>query len=275
MVIDDTDLLAYVDGHLPPERRAGVEAAAAASTEVAARLRRMRASALPYAAAFESQALQPVPAELSQRIMDLVGSHSRRAPRRLASWYGLAASFAAGTLCCALVLKLFSSGWAPLSASAAVAPWIKAVADYQQLYSRATVTNVSEDAAISTRVVSDLQANDGMRVSVPDLRQAGLSFKRIQRLSFHQQPVVQMVYLPEQGEPVALCVTPDARADEAPHAEQLGELSAIAWRQGKLGYVLLGRASAQALLDVAQRIAIGATTSLYGRRGGAATRNAA
>ena len=65
MSIDDTVLLAYVDGQLAPERRAEVEAAAAASPEVAARLAAMKASVLPYAAAFARQALPPLPEHLA------------------------------------------------------------------------------------------------------------------------------------------------------------------------------------------------------------------
>jgi anti-sigma factor RsiW len=152
-----------------------------------------------------------------------------------------------------------------VSATAQVEPWIQAVADYQQLYSRATVTHVTADPQLSARVISDLWTADGMRVVVPDLHGAGLSFKRVQRLSFRGQPVVQMVYLPEQGEPVALCVTRDARRDEKPRAQQMGELTTVAWRHGEFGYVLLGKAPAQALMDLGSRIAKGRTNSLYGR----------
>jgi hypothetical protein len=83
------------------------------------------------------------------------------------------------------------------------------------------------------------------------------------------------VYLPEQGEPVALCVTRDARPDEQPHAQQIGELSTVAWRHGELGYVLLGRGSAQALMDLGRQIATGQTNSLYGRAGSSPAGNAA
>lgn len=68
MTIDDTVLLAYVDGRLTPEGRAEVDAAAADSSEVAARLAAMKASALPYAAAFGRQALPPIPEHLSKNI---------------------------------------------------------------------------------------------------------------------------------------------------------------------------------------------------------------
>jgi anti-sigma factor RsiW len=265
MAIDDTDLLAYVDGQLAPERRAEVEAAVASCPDLARQLSAMRASALPYAAAFGAQALPPVPQELSQRISDLLRADSQRQQRGPSAWPKLAVAFAAGVLGCAIALNVLSPGMTAFSPTAQVEPWIQAVADYQVLYSRATVTHVNEDPQLSASVISDLRNADGMKVVVPDLHTAGLSFKRVQRLSFHEQPVVQMVYLPEQGEPVALCVTRDARPDEKPHAQQVGELSAVAWRQANLGYVLLGKGSSQALMDLGRQIATGHTNSLYGR----------
>jgi anti-sigma factor RsiW len=263
MTIDDTDLLAYADGQLPPDRRAEVEAAVASSAELARRLSAMRASALPYAAAFEGQALPPVPQALSRRIAELVRGDSQRQQRRRWAWPQLTAAFAAGVLCCAIALSLLS----PFSSTAQVEPWITAVADYQQLYSRATVMFVSEDSQLSARVINDLRTADGIKVIVPDLRSAGLNFKRVQRLSFRGRPVVQMVYLPERDEPIALCVTPDARPDETPHAQQIGEMRAVAWRQGNLGYVLLGRNPAKALMELGHQIASGQMNSLYGRTG--------
>jgi len=137
------------------------------------------------------------------------------------------------------------------------------------------VTHVTEDPQLTARVISDLWTADGMRVVVPDLRASGLTFKRVQRLSFREQPVVQMVYLPEQGEPVALCVTRDAGPDEKPRARRIGELSTVAWRQGELGYLLLGKAPAQALMDLGSRIARGHANSLYGRAARSPAGNAA
>jgi anti-sigma factor RsiW len=274
MGIDDTDLLAYVDGRLPQTRRAEVETALATSPRLAARLSAMRASALPYATAFEAQVLPPAPPELRQFLRDLLSAEARPRPRRASSWPRLVAAFAAGVLCCAIAVRSLPSSAPSPAAAAQISPWIKAVADYQQMYSRATVASVTEDPVLSARVLNDLQANDGIALVVPDLRSAALSFKRVQRLSFHDRPVVQMVYLPEHGDPIALCVTPDARPDEPPHAQQIGELNSIAWRQDNLGYVLLSRGSAQALLDLGRHIASGETGRLYGRSGTAVRRAA-
>lgn len=275
MGIDDTELLAYVDGHLPRARRAEVEAAAASSPGVAARLNAMRASALRYAAAFDAQVLPALPPELEQRVGDLLSACARQGRRRESSWPRLAVAFAAGTLCCAIALKLLPSAALPDVAAVQVSPWIKAVADYQQLYSRATLANVTEDPALSARVINALHVNDGIAVIVPDLRGAGLTFKRVQRLSFHDRPVVQMVYLPEQGEPIALCVTPDTRPDEAPHAQQIGEMSGVAWRRDNLGYVVLSKGPAGTLLELGRRIASGDTRRLYGRSSTPPARQAA
>ena len=62
---------------------------------------------------------------------------------------------------------------------------------------------------------------------------------------------------------------------DAPQPRQVGELSAVAWRQGKLGYVLLGKAPAQSLTDLARRIADGQTGRLYGRIGNRTAHDAA
>jgi anti-sigma factor RsiW len=259
MSIDDTDLMAYVDGDLPPERCALVEAAAADSADLAGRLQALRASTLPYAAAFAAQALPPVPDELEQRIADLVSGRSAR--RRKSSWPGLVAAFAAGVLCCAVGLRLPVP--TRFASAAPVAPWITAVADYQALYSRATLANVSEDPVLSTRVINDLRANDGLSVQVPDLSGEGLTFKRVQRLNFHDHAVVQMAYLPERGEPLAVCVTRDASPDEAPHLLQLGELRSVVWRHDRMSYVLLGHAPARDLIELGHRLARGDGPLLY------------
>jgi anti-sigma factor RsiW len=269
MNIDDTDLLAYVDGELPPHRRAEVEAAVAGSVELMAKVRALRASALPYHEAFEGQRLPAVPQQLTERIASLACRSSGRERWSRSTPY-LVAAFAAGVVCCAIALRLLSLG-ASSSPTAQVAPWIKSVADYQALYSRDTLKYVKEDPELTARVINDLRNIDGISVQVPDLRDQGLTFKRVQRLSLRAQPVVQMVYLPMRGGPIAVCVTPDARPDETPHAQRVGDLNTVAWRRGNLSYLVLGADSPQELMLLSRQIASGQTPSLYSRNRGATT----
>jgi anti-sigma factor RsiW len=263
--------MAYVDGDLPAERRAELETAIAHSADLASRLSVMRASVLPYGAAFERQKLPPVPPELEKRIAELV-SVSAHAPVRLplkSDWPRLVAAFFVGVVCCAAVLR-----WV-LTPVSTVVPWVQAAADYQRLYSRETLADMAADSAMSAKIIDRLQRLDGIPVRIPDLRSAGLTFKRVQRLSFQDQPVVQMVYLPDRGEPIALCVTQDSGADETPQAKQLGDMQAVVWRSDRLSYVLLAKRSQIDLLKLADQLAKGGTPALYSLLVGAATAAAA
>jgi len=176
----------------------------------------------------------------------------------------LAAAFFAGVLSCGAVLKLSSGNFQGLLTASAPA-WIKAVADYQTLYTRQTLADVNEDRALSQKVLGEVRQVDGMAVHIPDLRGAGLAFKRVQRLKFHDQPVVQIVYLPERGDPIALCVTQDSRPDEAPRAQQVGDMGAVVWRRDRLGYVLLGKRSTVELSELGRHIASGDEANLARR----------
>lgn len=260
MSIDDTVLMAYVDGELPAERRAEVEAAVAHSKELADRLAAMRASALPYGAAFARQALPPVPEALAQRVEELARIRSAPSQSQQRSWPRLAAAFLVGALVAGSALQLSRPG----SLTASVTPWVKAVADYQVLYTRETVANIKEDPALNEKIISDLQRADHLQVAVPDLHSAGLAFKRVQRLSYNDQAVVQMVYLPEKGGPVALCLTRDGRPDEAPRLQEISGMHAVAWRHDRVGYVLLAKDAQVDLAELGRRIASGLTNNLYG-----------
>ena len=265
MSIDDTVLMAYVDGELSAERRAEVAAAVASSKEVADRLAAMRASALPYGAAFARQALPTVPEALTRRVEELTRI-SANAPLQLQrhSWPRLAAAFLAGALVAGSALQLSRHESAPMELTASVTPWVKAVADYQVLYARETLANINEDHALSEKIIGDLRRADHLDVAIPDLRGAGLTFKRVQRLSYNDQAVVQIVYLPEKGGPVALCLTRDRRADEAPQSQEVSGMHTVAWRHNQVGYVLLAKDAQVDLAELGKRIASGGTSNLYG-----------
>ena len=132
----------------------------------------------------------------------------------------LAVAFVAGAFACGFVLRL-GSGVGPASTAGAsvasvgtgVSPWVAAAASYQQLYSRDTLANVEADPALVAKTTAQIRDDDGLAVRIPDLSAYGLTFKRVQRLRFNDKPLVQIVYLPERGAPVALCVMKEAKPD--------------------------------------------------------------
>lgn len=269
---DDIQLLAYVNGELPEHAREEIERAVQASPDVAEQVALLRASRLPYREAFARQKLPPVPSRLTAQIEALAREAAQKnsgaaqpgandpivpaapgvtpsAPIRsrlrvAPAW--LAVAFVAGAFMCGAVLRFAPGAASGLgggfsTASADARPWITAAAGYQQLYSRETLENVDANAELSEKTLAQIRDQDGLALSIPDLRDAGLTFKRVQRLRFGNKALVQIVYLPQQGAPVALCVMKEAKPDAGVAAARVASMNVVTWRQAELGYVLIGQ----------------------------------
>lgn len=286
MNMDPVLLMAYVDGELTPEQMRAVDAEMARSPQVGSYVADLMASKLPYQLAFAEQKLPPVPASLSASVAALAHAHAAsprpapaaandqagsapsaaavaaapiRSPLRVApAWLG--AAFAAGIVCCAVgVAWLAPSGagvqLAAVAPGASVATWVAAAAGYQQLYSRETVAPLVADANASASTVAAIRRDDGLAIRIPDLTTDGFEFKRVQRLRFHGKPLVQIVYLPKQGEPIALCVMAEAgKADHAVAAQDIAGMKVVTWRDKQLGYALIGNGQGADLMALAKRI---------------------
>lgn len=292
MKIDDIVLMSYVDNELSPEERKQVEQEIRASRDLADRVALLEASRLPYRQAFAQQKLPPVPASLKNSIDDLLRAHAARAssdtdraeglhagsandptvthaPRTPPSspirsrlrvappW--LAVAFVAGAFCCGVVLRFApgpgSDSATLASTSMSAAPWVQVAASYQQLYSRETVAQSSPDAAATTRTIDAIHHDDRIAVRVPDLRAAGMRLVGAQRLRFHGRPLAQLVYLPEKGEPVALCVIKEKKPDQAVSSQRINGMDVVTWRQAELGYALIGAPNGSDLAAIGKRIA--------------------
>jgi hypothetical protein len=156
----------------------------------------------------------------------------------------LAVAFVAGAFCFGAVLRL-APGLDPAqgafsTASNGPSPWIRAVVDYQKLYSRETVAFGPVDTETSAQTVAQIRQDDKLSLRVPDLSSAGLTFKRVTRLRFQGKPLVQIEYLPPEGPPVALCVMKDMRPDETVAQSQVSDMNVVTWRQDELHYALVG-----------------------------------
>ena len=137
----------------------------------------------------------------------------------------------------------------------AATEWVQAVLDYQILYTRATLEQVKSDP--------DRRASDSQRLSqalgapleIPDLSDDGLEFKRGQILGLNDQPVVQIVYLPVFGSPVAYCLSPQPGPDRPIQVGTDRGLDYVTWRRNGLGHVLVGRGTAS-LSTLGERLSL-------------------
>ncbi len=246
MSLDLEILRAYADGELPPQRRAEIEAALATDAPLAAAAAAMFASRLPYRSAFEQQDLPPVPAELQSRVAELsavaVGqeefapAQGPRWGRRLRSAKVLPAMLAAA-------VGLLAGYWAAVSIAAvrkpAVEPWLRSAVAYHAMYARETVTDGGTDPRGQLQVLRKaLRERHGLALNPPDLSALGLQFVRAQRLQFEGRTVLQLVYLPPEGAPMALCLMQSPAQPE--RSFTLDGQQAISWQAGNWSHVLIG-----------------------------------
>lgn len=271
MMTDDAVLLAYVDGDLPPDELRSVEDRIRTSSEITEKVALLRASQVDFADAFAHQSLPPVPESLIVKIDAMTRAHgaqgipasandasanpaganvllARSRLRGVPVW--LAAACVACAFACGLFLRLgplsnpglSAMGGSPLASMSAGAgqTWVAAAAGYQKLYTRETVEYNEEDPAVVSETIADIRQQDRLEIRVPDLSGAGLKFKWIQRLSFNNKPLVQIVYLPQKGPPIALCVVKDVKPDQPVTTKTVDAMNVVTWRQAELSYALIG-----------------------------------
>ncbi|BFG78884.1 hypothetical protein PTKU46_69170 [Paraburkholderia terrae] len=199
-----------------------------------------------------------------------VRSRMRIAP----AW--LAVAFVGGAFCCGVVLRLapgvgFNEAGKPSGNTTTVAaatmgslPWVQVAASYQQLYSRDTVAHLWPDSSDAQSTVNEIRNEDGIALRVPDLSKAGLRFIRVQRLKFHGRPLVQIIYLPQKGDPVALCVIKENKANQSVASQSIDTMNVVTWRESNLGYALIGATSNGDLAPLGKEIAERRFDPLFG-----------
>jgi anti-sigma factor RsiW len=289
---DDAQLLAYVDGGLSPEERRAVEAQLRESAEARDKLALLRASRLNFEDAFAQQNLPAVPDSLKLKVDEMVRAHRAResnesnesglpagksapaaasasvsAPMR-SPMRGVPVWLAAACVAGAFALGLFArfgplaalnapaSGGAQMAANTGtgVSPWVMAAVGYQKLFTRDTLAYMEVDSAAAAKIVRDIRSDDRLALRVPDLTSAGLTFKSVQRLRFNNKPLVQIVYLPKNGQPVALCVMKDSNPDKAVATRTVDAMDVATWRQAELSYALIGQSGDVDLAALGKRI---------------------
>jgi anti-sigma factor RsiW len=275
MEFDETVLRAFVDGELSSSERSRVEAAVAQSETLQASVAALRASCLPYRAAFDGEVSPPVPAGLAERLamFSAVAASGNNEPvkgaqplnnikqqrRNWLRWAGtggaLAASFAAGIGTRSMWSSRFWASPTGGQGSSNAAAWVEAVASYQALYVRDTVDRPADTKDRAASVITEFQNSTQTKLEVPDLASVGFAFKRVQRLSFNNKPLLQIAYLPTLGLTGALCMMrAEKRGDVALQVLELHRLSIATWQREGLSYVFVSDADLATVKAIGEKL---------------------
>jgi anti-sigma factor RsiW len=248
--VTDEELVAYLDGAIGPARREEIEAALAHDQLLAARLTRLDIDTDAIRAAF-SERNASAPAGL----LDFwagecaLVSHARAVV--LGEWLKPAAYLVFGTVLGAALTLSNVPGWFANPGK----DWHAAVANYQVLYSTATLASIAHDTATQRMEIAAVAAKLELPISLEALQSKGLDFKRAQLLQFKGEPLAQFAYSDPSGDPIALCVTRSGEADSGIQTAMIDGLAAAFWSKNGYGFLVIGGKRMQAVERVAGDLA--------------------
>ena len=218
MSITDERLTAYLDGELEKEDAAEIEAALAASAELADRLAALDVPIGQIRAAFD-------------QTLDLAPPAPPLPPvtkQNTTPW--LAAIAAAAVLGFGLGGVMFRQ---------ASPDWTEVVANYQSLYVTDTLAAPPLAPPEQRMSVAALSGRLGVDL-VPLIDLDDIQFRRAQMLGFNGEPLVQMAYFAEGAVPIAICVTPITGPDTATNHSRMFGMEAVSWTANGHGYLIIG-----------------------------------
>jgi anti-sigma factor RsiW len=234
----EEELHAWLDGELPPERLAAVEARLAAHPEDAARLEAYRA---------DGEAIARLFAHAGEAAIRTAAG--RPALRPWSVGLAVAASLLIGFLGAAL---LFARGGPEKDE---IAELMDEAVEYHSVYSAETKHLVEVPASEGGELVAWLSDRLGRQLTIPDLSADGLTFAGGRMLVVNRRPVAQLLYTRAEGRPVAVCVTRLAGPAEPLAVEERDGLRLGLWTAGGYGYVVIGELPEDRVRAISGRVA--------------------
>jgi anti-sigma factor RsiW len=243
--VTEDELHAYVDGALPPDRVAAVEAMLAADPEARARVAAWRAQVDMIRDRFGPVADEPVPERLQ---LDNIARRSSGLKRKLAAAAAIASLLGAAVGW--LAHEYFGLGQNAQLARALADAAIEA----HRLYVN-EVRHPIEVRAGEEHLLRWLSRRVGSEVKAPDLSPEGLALMGGRLLPSPRGPTALIMYEGAGGERVTLtCRRAGREGTSAFHWQSAGEVGALAWVEGGMAFVVAGPAERERLDRVARRV---------------------
>lgn len=119
--------------------------------------------------------------------------------------------------------------------------WRVAVAEYQALYSPATLESIAPNAAESDHAIQRVATEVGAPIAPSLLKSLEhVSFKRAQILRWRDAPLAQFAFLTHGGIPLAFCATPTREANQSIDHQVLKGLASSSWVVDGMAYMVIG-----------------------------------
>lgn len=240
--VTEDELHAYVDGELPADRRAGVEAWLATHPDDMARVTAWRSLADSIRARYGAVASEPIPARLNLRQIDRAGR----------SWRGLAAAAAVGAFVLGGLAGWFARG------AIALAPATTLTADALDAYKLYVVEvrhPVEVPANEQAHLTQWLSKRVGYELRIPNLEAVGLKLIGGRLLPGPNGGAAAFfMYESKSGERFTLYSTRTNGPDTSLRYNTQGPVAALSWADSDIAYVVSGEANRDRLHKVAETV---------------------
>jgi anti-sigma factor RsiW len=241
--VTDDELHAYVDGELPADRRAAVEAWLASHPDEAARLAGWRVQAEALRSRYGAVADQPVPERLKLSRIDRLAYGWR-------TWAGIAA---AATIAAFIIGGV--AGWMARGASAAAPSPLELFTgealNAHKLYI-AEVRHPIEVKAGEQHLLPWLSRRVGTSLRAPDLAAFELKLLGGRLLPGPRGPAALFMYEGPTGERFTLYCSRAIEPQMALRYTVADQIAAVHWVESEIGWVVSGPADRERLLRIAQ-----------------------
>lgn len=257
MKIDDTTILQYVEHELPNHEIQIFESIMANDLELEQKVLAVRASQLPYQAAFSAENLAEPPEQLREQIKQLTGvaAYTPKPYTEKRTWLMVASiifALISGPLAVQGVKELGRTNELRQWYVYGRKPLIDAMIQYQALYIRSTVENVNQTMSEAMHVVDGFNQATSRNLSIPRFDDLDYSFRRAQELAFENQSIIQMVYLSDKGKPIALCATKSEGMEAQVKVYQYAGMNSLIWVRDGIAYMLMGDYPVTDLMKLAE-----------------------
>jgi anti-sigma factor RsiW len=250
--IGEDDLMAWVDGRLPPERTKLVDDYLAEHSHVAGRLRLQREQRLALSVAFSAVTSEPIPSAMR---VDAIAARRRLDPQ----WWHAAAA--------ALLLAVgFGGGWSVRTTTLPPQAGIGALAREATYNYRVYASDLQRGAEIGPddrrQLVSWASQRIGSRIAIPDLASSGYRFAGGRLVATPHGAAVMFLYEGPSSTRLAVLSRPmevDKAAGMTATIE--GDVNRITWADRGIGYSIVAPGSPaqlQPLADTIRRQALAA-----------------
>lgn len=245
---------AWADGELSAQRSAEIDTLIANDPDIAAKATSFEASKLPYKAAMDS-AVPALPAELRDQVAQWSQIAALPVESNLSNRKNL--RYWSGAVAAVLLLSVISwGGFTFFKPHHPAEGWREAIVSYQNFYVAGTVSDIVGDVDLASVKLSKLkQLNTAFPDLPPDLTIQGYAYKRLQRLDFANQPVLQMVFYKAGKRPLAICLMPDDANAQAQFTQH-DLLNSYVWQSGKLRAIVVAEEDSAVLKDIAKLVGI-------------------